>query len=74
MTIKRPHKLYRGGDNMEKTNIEENTNGKEVSEEHTVEGVETVKVFGELDVEKLVQKLLKTEVDFPFWLFPLSNS
>ena len=56
---------------MEMTIIEEYTNGKEVSEEHTVEGVGKVKVFGELDVEKLVQKLFKTEVDLPFGYFRL---
>ncbi|WP_179886946.1 hypothetical protein [Bacillus sp. AFS088145] len=46
---------------MEKTIIEGYTNGKEDSEEHTFEGVGTVKVFGEIDVEKLVQKLFKTK-------------
>ncbi|WP_202081593.1 hypothetical protein [Caldalkalibacillus salinus] len=46
---------------MEKTIIEEYTNGKEQFEEHKVEGVGTVKVYGELNVEKLVQRLLKTK-------------
>ena len=60
-TIQSPHNFYGGGDNMEKTILEEYTSGIEPIEEHKVEGVGTVKVYGELNVEKLVQRLLKTK-------------
>ncbi|MEW5567689.1 hypothetical protein [Rossellomorea marisflavi] len=46
---------------MEKSITEEYTSGKEPMDEHRVEGVGTVKVYGELNVEKLVQRLLKTK-------------
>ncbi|MDZ5712798.1 hypothetical protein [Jeotgalibacillus haloalkalitolerans] len=46
---------------MEKTIIDEYTSGKEPIEEHKIEGVGIVKVYGELNVEKLVQRLLKTK-------------
>ncbi|WP_176550861.1 hypothetical protein [Bacillus sp. AFS033286] len=42
-------------------NIEKLTEGKELTHEETIEGVGTVKVYGSLDLEKLIQRLLQSK-------------
>lgn len=37
------------------------TQGKKLTSETTIEGVGTVKVYGELNVEKLVKRLLRSK-------------
>ena len=48
-------------DNCIENQLEKYREGKELTAEFTVEGVGTVKVYGSLDFEGLVKRLLQTK-------------